>query len=120
MKVPVAHLTNGDLPIIINRKPGQPVEKRPFDYCFTEERIFGAFLAIGFIPFTRQALKHKKVCHMLGMGGASKEMTKKLETTNKRYALLKAQVSEEGLNAFVFDARIPVCKKHPSLQKNRR
>ena len=66
-----AQLDNGDLPEIINGKPGYTAEKCPFDFCFTFAKIFRSWMNIGFVPFTRRALSHKKVRHMLGEGGGS-------------------------------------------------
>ena len=70
-RIKPAQLDNYDLPEIINGKPGYAMEKKPFDYCFTYPKIFKSWLNIGFVPFTRQVLLHKKVRHMLGKGGGS-------------------------------------------------
>ncbi len=63
------------------------------------------------VPFTRQALKHPKVGHMLGKGGASQEMTVKLNELKSKYSSLKEQVSNQGVNDFVFNLLIPIYKK---------
>ena len=69
-----AQLDNFDIPEIVNGKPGYDMKKRPWSYCSTRSKIFKNWPNIGFVPFTRQARKHKKVCHMLGKGGASNDM----------------------------------------------
>ena len=79
-----AHLTNYDIPEIINGKPDDPIEDRPFDNNFTPEKRLKCFLAIGFTPFTREGLKHKKVRHELGEGGASEGMAALLRATQER------------------------------------
>ena len=66
-----AQLDNYDLPEIIDGKPGYTIKKRPWSYCFNLPKIFRSCLNIGFTPFTRQALKNKKVHHILGNDGAS-------------------------------------------------
>ncbi len=88
-KIKSAALTNDDLLAIINGHPNDPQEKRPFDLCATLQKIFKSWLKFGFVPCTHNALKHKKVRHMLGEGGASEEMELKLKTTQKSYHKLK-------------------------------
>ena len=116
-KIGVAHLTNDDLPEIINGKPGQPIAKRPFDKNFTPGKIFKCWMNIGWIPFTRNALGHKKVRHMLGEGGANEKMKAMLENVTEEYAKLKGEMKECGINDFVFRSAIQVHKKHPSTAK---
>lgn len=91
-----AALTNDDLPQIIKGLRGNPIEKRPFSCCVTKEEIFKSWMAVGFVPFTQNALSHKKVQHLLGDGGASDEMTDKLSSTLQKYKELK-----EKVNAFL-------------------
>lgn len=117
-KVPPAYLNNDDIPEMINGRPADPPgSERPFNDSFTPENIFKSYLAIGFCPFTCNALKHHKVRHELGDGGASEAMEKELSTVSKRYRRLKLSVSAQGLNGNVFDAELPVRKKHPIHQK---
>ena len=71
----------------------------------------------GFAPFTRAALGHPEVRHMLGEGGTTDEMREKLEAEQKKYDELKQKVKEIGMNAFIFKAKLPVHKKHSSTQK---
>lgn len=117
IRVSVAHLTNNDLPEILNGKPGEPIDKRPFDKNFTPGKIFRCWMNIGWTPFTRNALKHKKVRHMLGDGGANSEMKETLESVTEQYAKLKGEIKECGINDFVFRSSIQVHKKHPSTAK---
>lgn len=117
IRVSVAHLTNDDLPEILNGKPGEPIDKRPFDKNFTPGKIFRCWMNIGWTPFTRNALKHKKVRHMLGDGGANSEMKETLESVVEQYAKLKGEIKEYGINDFVFRSSIQVHKKHPSTAK---
>ena len=55
--------------------------------------------------------------HKLGEGGASKYVEKQLTVTSKIYRRLKLSMSEPGLNTNVFDAKLPVRRKHPVHQK---
>ena len=68
VEVVPAHLTNSDLHEMINGRPDEPIKERPFDATFTPKGIWGSWAQIGFVPFTRNALSHKKVRHMLGEG----------------------------------------------------
>ncbi len=92
-KIKTACLTNDNLPVIINGKPNDPPEKYPFYHCATPDKIFCNWMKVGFVLFTCNSLKHKKVCHMLGDGGASDEILKTLLETEVRYKELKEQVS---------------------------
>ncbi len=60
IKIKSAALTDDDLPAIINGHPNDPQEKRPFDLCATPQKIFKSWLKVGFVLFTRNALKHKR------------------------------------------------------------
>ena len=111
-----AQLDNGDLPEIINGKPGYTAEKCPFDFCFTFPKIFRSWLNIGFVPVTRHALLHKKVRHMLGEGGGSNARMLSMERVQANYGELKKRVTESGINAHVFDSKLPV-HKHSSTLK---
>ncbi len=86
-----AALTNNDIPIIINGEPDDLV-KQPFLCCTTPEKIFKSWMVVGFVPFTQNALSHKKVHHMLGEGGASVEMSAKVKETQQNYNCLKREV----------------------------
>ena len=66
LDIPVAHLTNDNIPEIVNGIPGDPIEARPFDEHFSGAKLGSSWMVIGFILFTHQALHHKKVRHNLG------------------------------------------------------
>ena len=117
IQVPVAHLTNDDIPEMINGRPGDPLEKRPFDLMFSQQNIVRSWLKVGFVPFTRAALTHPKVRHTLGEGGASAEMHEKMMAVKEEYGALKTKVKERGLNDFVFNAKLPVARKNEFLEK---
>ncbi len=91
-KLKSAALTNDDFPTIINGQPDDLVEKQPFLCCTTPEKIFKSWMVVGFVPFTQNALSHKKVHHMLGEGGASVEMSAKVKETQQNYNCLKREV----------------------------
>lgn len=118
VNIPPAVLTNDDIPAMVNGEPGDRIDKRPFDYSFSRKNIFKSWLAIGFVPFTRAALDHPEVRHMLGEGGTTDKMREKLEAVQKEYEDLKRKVTECGMNSNVFDSKIPVHKKHSSTQKS--
>jgi hypothetical protein len=109
-----AQLDNFDIPEIVDGKPGYELKKRPWSYCFTPAKIFKCWMNIGFVPFTRQALTHKKVRHMLGDGGASDKIQESMRDTEKTYKKLKIAVQEYGVNSFVFNSKLPV-HKHRAL-----
>ena len=111
-----AHLTNSDLPEMINGRLGEPIEERPFDACFTPKGSWGSWMQIGFVPLTRHALSHKKVRHVLGEGGASDEMKSQLADTESEYNELKSQAKADGINSFVFGSKIPIYK-HPTMKE---
>ena len=39
IQVPVAHLNNDDIPEIVNRKPDDPMDRKPFDSHFTSTHL---------------------------------------------------------------------------------
>ena len=61
-------LSNLDLGHVINGFPGDPVELRPFDFCFTQEKIIKTWIKVGFMPHTGNAALDHKVRHELGEG----------------------------------------------------
>ena len=64
---------NLDLAAIVNGFPGDPVALCPFDHCFSPANILNMWIAVGFLPMTRNALKDPKVRYELGDGGAPEE-----------------------------------------------
>ena len=111
-----AQLNNNNLPEITNGKPGYPVENKLFDYCFTHAKIFNSWLNIGFVPFSQNPLKHKKVRYMLGKGRGSDDTRETIEKVQANYGKLKKDVKEAGINLFVFHAKLSV-HKHESMAK---
>jgi hypothetical protein len=64
---------------VINGYPGDPVELRPFDYCFTKEKIIKSWINVGFMPMTGNTALDPKVRHEFGEGGAPAESTNQIE-----------------------------------------
>jgi hypothetical protein len=62
-KVPpaVLNLDFSDLSTIVNGIPEDKPCNRLFDLIFTKEKIQGSWAKVGFVPFTRNCLKDKKV-----------------------------------------------------------
>ena len=116
IEIPVAHLKNDNIPEIIDGNPEDSIKDKPWDRNFTPKKLWEIWLAIGFTPFTRKALLHKKVRHTLGEGSASKEMKVTLETVAAKYQDLKGKIKVKGLNEFVFDAKLPVDRKNARLE----
>ncbi len=94
-------LTNNHHSAIINGKPNDPPEKRPFLNCATPKENFNSWLNNGFVPFTCNVLKHKNVHHMLSDGGASDEMMKTLNYTKSTYKALKQWISFICIDYFI-------------------
>ncbi len=93
-----------DLSTIVNGKDTDDVSLKPFDKCFTKERIIGSWKKVGFVPFTRNCMNDKKVRHELGQN----QKNEVLEELKVKYDNLVALSREHGLNSGVFDATIPV------------
>ena len=60
-KLPKVELTNADLPRVVNGRPDDPMEKRPFSYSFSRELVHAGNVKVGVVPFTRNALNNPKV-----------------------------------------------------------
>lgn len=60
---PQAPLSSGfeDLAIAVNDKAGDGIDMKPFNKFFTKERIRSSWEKVGFVPFTRKCVHHKKV-----------------------------------------------------------
>ena len=54
-------LTNDDLPMIVNGDDLDDIEDKPFDYCFTKEKIKNCFPRVGYVLFTRKALENSNM-----------------------------------------------------------
>ena len=58
----VVTLNNNDLPRVINGRPGDPIEKRPFARHFTKTKILSSVRKLGLYPIdAEQACSHPKV-----------------------------------------------------------
>jgi hypothetical protein len=95
-----------DLATVVNGKQGNEIEERPFEKIFTKAKICASWSKVGFIPFTRNCIKHKKVRHELGQ----REKDLLLEEVQTSYGDLVDGADLHGLNAGIFDATIPVAK----------
>lgn len=98
-----------DLSIVVNGYDDDPIDMKPFDKFFTKERIVLSWEKVGFVPFTRNCLKHKKVRHEIGEQGDAKSA--ELEDLQDQYDHLVTLARRRGFNAGVFDASIPVAKR---------
>jgi hypothetical protein len=95
-----------DLSTVVNGEVGDPIDMKPFDKFFTKERIVSSWERVGFVPFSRNCLNHKKVRHELGEEGEAK--SSELEDLQEDYDHLVSLARRRGFNAGVFDASIPV------------
>jgi hypothetical protein len=98
-----------DLSIVVNGYDDDPIDMKPFNKFFTKERIVSSWERVGFVPFTRNCLKHKKVRHEIGEQGEAKSA--ELEDLQDQYDHLVKLARRRGFNAGVFDASIPVAKR---------
>ena len=114
----VASLCNDDLSFVVNgdETRNNPKE-RPFDYCYTKEKIFKSWMNVGFMPFTRACLHNKKVRHILGDGGGNSNNSEKINSLSIEYTTLKHKAKDEGMNIELFALSIPCFHKNPVLQK---
>jgi hypothetical protein len=69
----------------------------------TKEKILRSWAKVGFVPFTRNCLKYKKVRKVLGQHKADEQ----LENLQQRYDLLVDSFEGDGFNAGIFDLEIP-------------
>ncbi len=84
------------------------MELRPFDFCFTKEKIIKTWINVGFLPMTGNAALDPKVQHELGEGGAPAELTSKMEKLVDDYADIGWQLTQLGYNGEVLDLEPPV------------
>ena len=98
-----------DLATVVNSVDGDALDTKPFSKFFTKERIVASWEKVGFVPFTRKCVFHKKVRHELGQQGLARANA--LEDLQQRYDDLVAEAEDHGLNAGVFDATIPVASR---------
>ena len=93
-----------DLATIVDGNVDDAIELKPFTRNFTREKILGSWAKVGFVPLTRACVKNRKVRHELGQ----RERDESLEELQVQYDRLVDMAEEHGLNAGVFDGRIPV------------
>ena len=105
---PLTSLAMGfeDLSTVVNGNITDDIDMKPFSRSFTKEKILGSWSKVGFVPFTRNCVKSKKVRHELGQ--ATKDQS--LEDIHTEYQSLVTSSDKEGLNAGIFDGKIPVAK----------
>ena len=97
-----------DLATVVNGKEGEDVSLRPFDKCFTKKNILSSWRkVVGFVPFTRMCLKNKKVRHELGQ----QEKNVEIEELKEEYDDIIALSNDDGINAGLVDAYIPVASR---------
>ena len=102
----VVTLSFNDLATVVNGKDGDDIKDRPFDNIFTKEKILTSWHNVGFVPFTRKCLGHKKVRSELGQ----REGNLVLETLQTKYNKLVGEAEAAGFNPGLFDASIPVAR----------
>jgi hypothetical protein len=102
----VISLNFEDLATIVNGKEGDDISLKPFAKVFTRDQILRSWAKIGFVPFTRECLRNRKVRSELGQHTANKD----LEELQVKYNLLVADAETVGFNPGIFDATIPEAK----------
>jgi hypothetical protein len=95
-----------DLATIVDGNKTDNILMKPFPRHFTKEKILRSWSKVGFVPFTRNCVKSKKVRHELGQ----QQRDHSLEDLQASYEALVNSAEEHGLNAGIFDGRIPVAK----------
>ena len=95
-----------DLATVVNGKHDDEIGMKPFAKNFTKDKILASWSKVGFVPFTRNCIKSKKVRHELGQ----RQKNDSLEELKTSYEDLVNDAKEHGLNAGIFDATIPVAR----------
>ena len=103
----VVTLSFNDLATVVNGKDGDHVDDRPFDNTFTKKKILTSWSNVGFVPFTRKCLGHKKVRSELGQ----RDGNLVLENLQAKYDKLIGEAEAAGFNPGLFDASIPVAQR---------
>ena len=94
---------NRDLGNIVNGFPGEPIEKRPFDWIFQKHKILNFWIAVGFLPMTRNSITDPKVRYELGEGGAPEKEGRRLELLVSEYEEARETLTRLGFNGGVLD-----------------
>ena len=103
-------LSASDLSNVVNGFPGDPLELRPFDFCFTKDKIIKTWINVGFLPMTGNAALDPKVRYELGVGGAPAEARNQMETLQAEYASTSKELTEKGYNGKVLNLELPVVR----------
>ena len=97
-------LTNNDLPRIVNGRPSDPVERRPFSRAFSREKVNWGNKKVGAVPLTRAALKNPKVRQELEEG---EEAIGVVQQIAQSHAQNLARGAALGLNTDVVLTTLP-------------
>ena len=62
----VVALHQENISMIVNGRPTDPIDKRPFNKCFIPIKIKNCWSNRGLSPFNMNVLKNKKFCHEIG------------------------------------------------------
>ena len=101
-------LGNLDLGHMVDGYPGDPIERRPFTYCFTPAKVLTWWRKVGFLPMNRNALNDPKVRYELGEGGAPEDEGRRLALLEEAYKEGAAGLQRLGFNGIdVFDIELP-------------
>jgi hypothetical protein len=95
-----------DLATVVNGKEDDEIGMKPFAKNFTKDKILASWSKVGFVPFTRNCIKSKKVRHELGQ----RQKDDSLEELQTLYEDLVNGAKVHGLNTGIFDATIPVAR----------
>ncbi len=79
----VVKLEGNDLAFIVNGRPDDPIELRPFDFTFTKERIWKSWCNIGWIPMIRKCFEHPEVRKESSLAALMKKRRTKWKTGKK-------------------------------------
>ena len=100
----MSKLTNDDLPMIVNGDDLDDIEDKPFDYCFTKEKIINCYARVGYVLFTRKALENPNIGHEMNEKDGK---TADLSLLSHQYETSKNILREMGFTVEgVFDAKI--------------
>ena len=110
-KIPsVVDLHQEDLSVIVNGHPNDPIDKRPFNRCFTCLKIKKCWINIGLSTFNMNALKNKKIRHEIGETERNihvSETSQDIKKLSEDYEATKIKLKDEGYNHKIFHINIP-------------
>ena len=111
-------LSNYDLAPIVNGFPGDPIEMRSFDYCFQEESILKSWIAVGFLPMTRNAINDPKVRRELNDGDTADETNQRIELFFRDYRKAATDLKRAGFNDEALDIEPPVVEERDEITED--